>query len=110
MEQDQEVVVTVLGEHRRRANGAVRKMSERGAAIEMRDRVAPGTAIQLESGGSLVLGQVVHCAKTGEGYLVGVDLDPVVCGLLALNGRLQEFGPGCHEEANVRRSRGDLNR
>jgi hypothetical protein len=88
---DQSVVVTVLGEHETQHAARILNASGRGLAIEMPSAVPPGTAIKIEVDDSILLGEAVYC-KGGQGsYLLGVELDQMLCGLTELGKRLQEF-------------------
>jgi hypothetical protein len=88
---DQSVVVTVLGDHEMQHIAKIRNASGRGLSIEIPSPVPPGAAIKIESQDSILLGEAVYC-KGGQGpYLVGVELDQVLCGLTELGRRLQEF-------------------
>jgi hypothetical protein len=88
---DQSVVVTVLGDHEIQHAGRIRNASGRGLAIDMPCAVPPGTAIKIEFDDSILLGEAVF-SKGGQGsYLLGVELDQVLCGLSELGRRLQEF-------------------
>jgi predicted acetyltransferase len=53
--------------------------------------VAPGTALKMEFEDSMVLGEAVYCNGDHGSYLLGVQLDQMLCGLLELRHRLQEF-------------------
>ena len=71
--------------------GRIRNASGRGLAIDLHCAVPPGTAIKIEFEDSMMLGEAVFC-KGGEGsFLLGVELDQVLCGLSELGRRLQEF-------------------
>jgi hypothetical protein len=88
---DQPVVVTVLGERETQYAARIRNASGRGLAIEMPSAVRPGTALKMEFADSIVLGEAIYC-QGGEGaYLLGVQLDQMLCGLTELRERLQEF-------------------
>ena len=88
---DQSVVVTVLGSEESRLPAIVRNASGRGLAIEMPLPVSPGTALQIELDDSIVLGEAVYCHGGTPPYLIGVELDQVLCGLTELGRKLQEF-------------------
>jgi hypothetical protein len=90
---DQSVVVTVLGEHETQHSATIRNASGRGLAIEMPISLLPGTALKLEFEDSIVLGESVYCRSGPGSYLLGVQLDQMLCGLIELRSRLQEFAP-----------------
>jgi hypothetical protein len=84
-------VITVLGEHETQQNARIRNASKRGLAIEAESMVPAGTALKIEMDDSILLGEVVHCKAEGASYLLGVELDQVLCGLTALGRRLETF-------------------
>jgi hypothetical protein len=88
---DQSVVVTVLGDHEIQYAGTILNASGRGLAIEIGSAVAPGTAIKIELDDSILLGEAVYCKGGQASYLLGVELDQVLCGLTELAKKLQEF-------------------
>lgn len=88
---DQSVVVTVLGDHETQHRAKIRNASGRGLAIEIPSAVPPGTALKIELEDSIVLGEAVYCQGGHGPYLLGVELDQVLCGLTELGKRLQEF-------------------
>jgi len=90
---DEAVVVTVLREPEARYPARIRNSSTRGMAIQIPAEVSPGTALKIEWNDSLVLGEAVYCHPEGDAYLVGIDLDQVLCGLAELGRRLSSFAP-----------------
>src|SRR5262249_49671178 len=90
---DQPVVVTVLGDHETRHPARIRNASGGGLAIDVPVPIAPGTALKIELEDSMVLGESVYCRGGSGPYLLGVQLDQVLCGLIELRRRLQEFAP-----------------
>jgi len=91
LEADQAVVVTVLGKQELKQTALVRNASGRGLAVEMPREVAPGAALKIELDDAIVLGEAVYCKEEKGGYLVGVELDQVLCSLSQLGRKLQEF-------------------
>ena len=88
---DQPVVVTVLGDHETQHPARIRNASGRGLSIDMASAVPPGTALKIELEDAIVLGEAVYCQGGPEAYLLGVELDQMLCGLSELGKRLQEF-------------------
>ena len=89
---DQEVAITLLGAESWCETGRVINASGRGLAIALPQPISPGTAIKIEIDDSLVLGEAVYCRDAAGSYLVGVELDQVLCGLSQLARKLEEFG------------------
>src|SRR5208337_4302471 len=79
------------GKDTRTESAIVRNASSRGLAISLPNPIAPCTALQIEFEDGFVLGEAVYCRGESDGYLVGVELDQVLCGLSALGRKLQEF-------------------
>jgi hypothetical protein len=88
---DQSVVVTVLGDHETQHTARIRNASGRGLSIDMPSAVPPGAAIKIELEDSFLLGEAVYCKGGPGSYLLGVELDQVLCGLSELGKRLLEF-------------------
>ena len=91
---DQSVAVTVLGGRSTPQTGRMKNASACGLAIETPGPISPGAAVKIEFEDSIVLGEAVYCRGGGEGYLIGVELDQVLCGLTELGKKLQEFAEG----------------
>lgn len=90
-EANQPITVKLLGKDARTESATVRNASSRGLAITLPHPIAPCTALQIEFDDGFVLGEAVYCRGESDGYLVGVELDQVLCGLSALGRKLQEF-------------------
>jgi len=88
---EQSVVITVLGEHETHQNARIRNASGRGLAIETEAAIPTGTALKIELDDAILLGEAVYCKAVGGCYLLGVELDQVLCGLTELGRRLEEF-------------------
>jgi hypothetical protein len=88
---DQSVVVTVFGDPEMRHPAKIRNASPRGLSIEIPCEVPPTTAIKIELDDAIMLGEAVYCQGSKGSYLLGVELDQVLCGLTELGKRLQEF-------------------
>jgi hypothetical protein len=85
------VVVTVLGEGESRHTGIITNASSRGLALSVPAAIAPGTALKIEWDDAMVLGEAVFCRAASDDFLVGVELDQMLCGLTQLSRRLREF-------------------
>ena len=88
---NQSITVKLLGKDARTENATVRNASSRGLAITLPNPIAPATALKIEFEDSFVLGEAVYCRPESDSYLVGVELDQVLCGLSALGRKLQEL-------------------
>jgi hypothetical protein len=90
-EADQVVGISVLAECEAQLEARVKNASGRGLAIETSGPILPGTALKIEFKDTVVLGEAVYCRDGKGSYLVGVELDQVLCGLTELGKKLQEF-------------------
>ena len=99
---NQSITVHVLGQDARTETATIKNASSRGLAIELSNPIAPSTALKIELENSFVLGEAVYCRYESESWLVGVELDQVLCGLSALGRKLQEFA----DPRNVRTAGG----
>jgi hypothetical protein len=88
---NQPITVKLLGKDARTETATVKNASSRGLAIELQNPIAPCTALRIEMEDSFVLGEAVYCRREPDGWLVGVELDQMLCGLSALGRKLQEF-------------------
>jgi PilZ domain len=98
----QSVVVTVLDRQARQQAALVKNASSRGLAIQVPNAIAPGTAIQIEFENSMVPAEAVYCRGGPDSWLVGVELDPVLCSLSQLGRKLQELSDGVEVGTPVR--------
>jgi hypothetical protein len=75
LETDEPVHVTVLGECDTRFLGRITNTSMRGIGL-LADQPAPiGSAVKVEWGETLLLGEVCHCRLEGAGYAIGLELE-----------------------------------
>jgi hypothetical protein len=75
LETNEPVHVTVLGECETRFLGRITNTSTRGIGL-LADRPAPiGSAVKVEWGHTLLLGEVCHCRLEGAGYAIGLELE-----------------------------------
>ena len=88
---DQPVTVRVLRTPEQQQVARVVNASGRGLALEISVPVAPGTALQIEMEDALIFAEAVYCRNGKPPYLIGVELDQVLCGLSELSRKLQEF-------------------
>ena len=88
---NQPITVTVLGDKTKSLPAIVRDASSRGLAIEVGMAIEPLTSLEIEFEGSFVLGEAVYAREQPANWLIGVELDQVLCSLSALGRRLQEF-------------------
>ncbi len=90
-EAEQEVRVTLLEKDQSSHAAVVKNASARGLALQMGAPAVPGAAIKIELDDAVILGEAVYCRADGDSYLVGVELDQILCGLSELGKKLQEF-------------------
>ncbi|MEX2260317.1 MAG: PilZ domain-containing protein [Bryobacteraceae bacterium] len=70
----QEVTVTVLGEPDQKLNGHLTNFSGNGLRLVLPSRITPGSAIKVEWGQTLLLGEAVYCVAEGQGFAIGMEL------------------------------------
>src|SRR5690348_8909436 len=87
----QAIMVTVLDGQAKQQAAVVKNASTRGLAIQVAKAIAPGTNIQIECEDSMVPAEAVYCSGGPDSWLVGVELDPVLCSLSQLGRKLQEL-------------------
>jgi hypothetical protein len=72
------VHVTVLGECETKFLGRITNYSGRGIGL-LADQAAPlGSALKLESGHTLLLGEVRYCHPEGDSFAIGLDLEHIL--------------------------------
>lgn len=91
---DQPVKVTILGSPETQHAARICNVSGRGLLIEFPIDVAFGVPLKIEVDDAILLGEVVYCRNEHGVHLLGVELDQVLCGLTALDQRLQAFAIG----------------
>jgi hypothetical protein len=75
LETNEPVHVTVLGECDTEFLGRITNISSRGIGL-LADQPAPiGSAVKVEWGHTLLLGEVCHCRLEGAGYAIGLELE-----------------------------------
>ena len=75
LETDEPVHVTVLGECDTTFLGRITNSSSRGIGLVIDRRVPLGSAVKVEWGHTLLLGEVRYCRPEGDGFAIGVDLE-----------------------------------
>ncbi|HXS98972.1 MAG TPA: PilZ domain-containing protein [Candidatus Limnocylindrales bacterium] len=88
---DQTVQVTILGTPAVRCTGVVKDASGRGVGLALPVAVAVGAAIRIDIPDCLLLGEAVFCRKSGDGFVVGVELQQMLNGLARLAEVVGEF-------------------
>jgi hypothetical protein len=88
---DETAWITIYGEIDKRVPGRVRNISGRGIGLEVGERVGTGSALKIEVGDVMMLGEVIYCRPEGERYYLGVELDQAVHSLMALGNSLRSF-------------------
>lgn len=91
---DQPIKVTILGSPETQHAARICNVSGRGLLIEFSSEVAFGAPLKIEVDDAILLGEVVYCRAEDGVYLIGVELDQVLCGLTALDQLLQAFATG----------------
>jgi hypothetical protein len=75
LETDEPVHVTVLGECDTKFLGRITNSSTRGIGLVVDRRVLLGSAVKVEWGHTLLLGEVRYCRPEGDGFAIGLDLE-----------------------------------
>jgi len=91
---DAAVAVTVLGQHPICHTACVKNASGRGLGLQMDHPVPLGSALKIEGEDSTLFGEVAYCQEVESLFLVGVDLDQMICGLAGLGRSLERFSEG----------------
>src|SRR5215471_1249370 len=91
VEVDQAAWITIYGETDRRVRGRVRNTSGRGIGLEVGEPVGTGSALKIEVGDVMMLGEVIYCRTESEQYYLGVELDQAVHSLVALCSSVRGF-------------------
>ena len=69
------VQVTILGECDTKFLGRITNSSNRGIGLLADQPAALGSAVKVEWGHTLLLGEVCHCHPEGVGYAIGLELE-----------------------------------
>jgi hypothetical protein len=85
------IVLTVLGDPELRIEASVKNASPRGIGIVAQQPLAAGTAVKIEIGDSMFLGEIMYCRAGEDGFFTGIELTEVLTGLAALSRMAQEF-------------------
>jgi hypothetical protein len=99
---EQPVIVTVLGDSERRLTAIVKNASGRGLGLISSESVLSGTAVKIEFGDSIFLGEAMYCKTMADGFYLGIELTEVLSGLAALSRMAQVFNEQL-EPADFRR-------
>ena len=75
LETDEPVHVTALGECDTKFLGRITNSSPRGIGLVVDRRVPLGSAVKVEWGHTLLLGEVRYCRAEGDGFAIGLDLE-----------------------------------
>ena len=91
------VKMTVLSGQLRQMEAVLANVSGRGARLRVPEPIAVDSAVQLEFGDSLLLGEVCYCASDEGSFCVGVELQHSLLNLAEVatlrNRVLTAFGP-----------------
>jgi hypothetical protein len=75
LETNEPVHVTVLGQYETKFLGRIKNFSGRGIGLLAGQPAPLGSAVKLESGHILLLGEVRYCRPEGDGFAIGLDLE-----------------------------------
>jgi len=90
--------ITVFGPVDRLIQGQVRNVSRRGIGLEVDTPIPPGSALKVQIGDSMLLGEVIYCRADGDKYYAGVELEQVLHGLVELSQTVREFAGASSSE------------
>ena len=90
------IVLTVLGEPEVRVSATVKDASSLGLGLIAENAVKTGSAVKIEIGDAIFLGEVVYCREGDQASFVGVRLSQVLSGLAALSKMVQDFEAFLH--------------
>jgi hypothetical protein len=91
VEGNQSAWITIYGKVETRVPGCVRNVSGRGIGLEVAEPIGTGSALKIEAGDSMLLGEVIYCRPDGDRFYLGVELDQAVHSLIALGNSVREF-------------------
>lgn len=100
---DREIAITILGKPPSRHPALVKNRSGSGLGLLVAVEIPPGTALRIELGDDLVLGEVMYCRPMESGWFVGVQLEQMLRGLAELRNRFAEFYDHFEEPARETR-------
>jgi len=74
-ELDQTVVLTILGDTDRSLPAKLKNLSGRGLRLITDIPIKLGTAVRIDVGDSMLLGEVCYCSSSPDGLVCGVQLE-----------------------------------
>lgn len=93
VETDQEVNITLVGEHPATYVGRVINFSGRGMRLVLAQPLPRKAPIRVDWNDSLLLGEVCYNAQQGDHYAVGLTLDQALLGVAELSQLARAIGP-----------------
>jgi len=72
------VTITTMGAGRHAITGRVVNASGTGLGLAVGEPVEPGTAVRIDLGEALLLGEVVYCRPGERAWTIGLELDQVL--------------------------------
>ena len=83
--------MTTLGECRVRQTAQVRNCSDSGLGLLVQIAIPAGTALRIEWGNAILLGEAMYQRPAPGGFFVGVHLEHVLAGLRELKEQARRF-------------------
>ncbi len=80
----QPALLTILGGEGRKLPVTIENRSQSGLAIRVSQALPLSSPVRIDTGDQLLLGEVCHCSPSGDGYVVGLQVEHVVRHLPAL--------------------------
>jgi hypothetical protein len=105
-ETNQPVTVTNLEHPASRFPGHLVNFSNQGIRLCMAARLTPGTAVKVQWDGTMLLGEVIHCRPSEEGYYAGLRLEDALYdteALAAMTGEHSLHGVSTAADGFIRR-------
>jgi hypothetical protein len=96
-EVDQEVSVTLLGDRELTMPGKLVNLSGRGLGLEVREPLAAGSAVKIDSGDNLFVGEVVYCKPSGARFQAGIELQEAIRNVSGLRELMEQLFAGVGE-------------
>ena len=72
------ITITTMGAERKAITGTVLNASGTGLGLAVSEPVEPGTAVRIDLGEVLLLGEIVYCQPAKGAWAIGLELDQVL--------------------------------
>jgi len=72
---NRQILIETLNRNGLRIQASMRNYSAKGLCVSLGQHLPAGTLVSLNTEGLLMLGEVVWCQPTGDGYQAGIELE-----------------------------------